>query len=320
VPVGTCRKVASLLKELTGREVEVVSNPEFIVEGAAIATFQKPDHVVAGARGKEVADRLHQLYKPYLRRGAPFQVMSPESAEQVKLGKNAFLLIKIGFINQTANDCQLNGADIDDVRRAIGSDSRIGSAFLHPGVGAGGSCLEKDALAQVASAKNRGVELLILQASLEANKRQKRVMIEKISNHFGDDLHGRTIAVWGLAFKPQTDDIREAPSLVLIDGLLERGATVRVHDPAAMGNVRAQYGERMTYCDTPMRALDGADALAILTEWSEYHRPDFAEIRRRLRRPVVFDGRNVYEPSTMQTLGFTYYSIGRQPVSVDKTT
>jgi UDPglucose 6-dehydrogenase len=311
VPVGTNTKIFARLKELTGRECDVASNPEFLKEGAAIEDFVRPDRVVVGVRRQQVADTLHQLYGPYLRTEKPFLVMSPESAEMTKYVANALLATKISFINEMSNLCQRMGGDINDVRRGIGHDSRIGFAFLFPGVGYGGSCFPKDVRALAAMASQLGVEPELLRAVDSVNERQKHVIIEKIIEDFDGNLRGKKIAVWGVAFKPRTDDIREAPALVLIDWLLQQGADVEVHDPEALGNVRAKYGDRLHYHTKPMEALDGADALAIMTEWSDYHRPDFVEMRRRLRQAVVYDGRNLYEPERMKSLGFWYHSIGR---------
>jgi UDPglucose 6-dehydrogenase len=314
VPVGTCSKIAARLKEDTGRECDVASNPEFLKEGSAIEDFIKPDRVVVGVRRPEVAAVLQELYKPFLRTEKPFLVMSPESAELTKYVANALLSTKISFINEMANLCERMGADINDVRRGIGHDRRIGFAFLFPGVGYGGSCFPKDIRALVKMAEGLGVEPRVMRAVDETNVHQKRVAIEKFSAHFGGNLRGRRIAVWGLAFKPRTDDIREAPALVLIDWLISQGAVIHVHDPEAMENVRRQYGERLIYAGKPLDALDGAEALAIMTEWGDYQRPDFKEMASRMRSPVIFDGRNLYEPARMQQLGFTYHSIGRPPV------
>ena len=314
VPVGTCGKVLARLKEHTGRECDVASNPEFLKEGSAIEDFIKPDRVVVGVRREQVGDVLHELYRPFLRTEKPFLMMSLESAEMTKYVANALLSTKISFINEMANLCERMGGDINDVRRGIGHDSRIGFAFLFPGVGYGGSCFPKDVRALVQMSEELGVEPRMLSAVDSVNESQKRVLIEKIDRHFGGNVRGKTVAVWGLAFKPRTDDIREAPALVLIDWLLAKSAVVRVHDPEAMENVRAQYGEKLIYCAKPMEALDGADALAIMTEWGDYQRPEFKEIFRRMRSPAVFDGRNLYEPWTMERLGFTYHSIGRPAV------
>jgi len=314
VPVGTCAKVFARLKERTGRDCDVASNPEFLKEGSAIEDFLRPDRVVVGVRRHEVGDALHELYKPFLRTEKPFLIMSPESAEMTKYVANALLSTKISFINEMANLCERMGGDINDVRRGIGHDSRIGFAFLFPGVGYGGSCFPKDVRALVRMAEEHNVEPRMLEAVDAINEAQKRVMIDKIAQHFAGKIKGKTIAIWGLAFKPRTDDIREAPALVLIDWLLEQSAAVRVHDPEAMDNVRAKYGDQLTYCEKPMKALDGADALAIMTEWGDYQRPEFKEMLRRMRSAAIFDGRNLYEPWHMEKFGFVYHSVGRPAV------
>src|SRR6185369_3228134 len=275
VPVGTAAKLAARLKELTGRECDVASNPEFLKEGAALDDFQKPDRVVVGVRRPEVAEVLRTLYAPFLRTENPFLVMSPESSEMTKYVANALLATKISFINEMANLCERMQADIDDVRRGIGHDQRIGFAFLFPGVGYGGSCFPKDVRALVRKAEEAHVEPRILAAVDAVNTAQKEVLFHKLRDHFAGELAGRTIAVWGLSFKTRTDDIREAPALVLIDQLLAAGAIVRAHDPVAMPNVRAIYGEKVTFCEQQYEALDGADALAIVTEWSEFRTPNF---------------------------------------------
>ena len=314
VPVGTNTKMYERLKQKTGRDCEAASNPEFLKEGAALDDFMKPDRVVVGVRSQRAADALRELYKPFLRTENPFLVMSPESAEMTKYVANALLSTKISFINETANVCELVGADINDVRRGIGTDSRIGTAFLFPGVGYGGSCFPKDVRALDAVARTKGYEMRILPAVDEVNRRQKTVLLDKIVNHFHGDVAGKLIAVWGLAFKPRTDDIREAPALAMIDELLKLGARIHVHDPEAMDNVRKQYGDKLQYAERPYDALLDADALLIMTEWKEFHRPTFATVKKLLRRPVIFDGRNLYETSTLREAGFTYYSIGRAPV------
>jgi len=313
VPVGTNAETCARLREWTGRECDVASNPEFLKEGAAINDFMIPDRVVVGVRRPQVAEVLRELYAPFLRTEHPFLVMSPESAELTKYVANALLSTKISFINEMANLCERMGGDINDVRRGIGHDQRIGFAFLFPGVGYGGSCFPKDVRALSAMARRLGVEPRILDAVDLVNNHQKKVLLDKICQHFGERLGGKTLAVWGLAFKPRTDDVREAPALVLIDELLARGAKVQVHDPEAMDNVRQLYGERLVYSDRPLDVLEGADALAINTEWGEFRNPDFQEMRRRMARPVIFDGRNLYDPESMQEAGFTYYSIGRVP-------
>jgi UDPglucose 6-dehydrogenase len=314
VPVGTNAKIYARLREATGRDCDVASNPEFLKEGAAIEDFMKPDRVVVGVRRPEVGDVLRQLYDPFLRTEKPFLVMSPESAEMTKYVANAMLSTKISFINEMANLCERMGGDINDVRRGIGHDSRIGFAFLFPGAGYGGSCFPKDVRALEAMALEHGVEPTMLRAIDAVNERQKSIVADKIRQHFDGKLTGKTIAVWGLAFKPRTDDVREAPALALIDWLLAEGVKVHVHDPEAMGNVRALYGEKLKYFELRLDALAGADALAIMTEWKDYHSPDFAEMYQLLKSPVIFDGRNLYEPERMKRRGYRYYSIGRPAV------
>jgi UDPglucose 6-dehydrogenase len=314
VPVGTNSKVYEMLQEATGRECDVASNPEFLKEGTAINDFTMPDRVVVGVRRSEVADVLQTLYAPFLRTDKPFLVMSPESAELTKYVANALLSTKISFINEMANLCEKVGGDINDVRRGIGHDQRIGFAFLFPGVGYGGSCFPKDVRALSSMARELGVIPRILEAVDKVNDCQKEVLPGKVEQHFGDRLRGSTIAIWGLAFKPKTDDIREAPALTLIDRLLAKGARIIAHDPEAMENVRDQYGDKIAFSDFPMDALDGADALVISTEWSEFRNPNFGEMKRRMTTPLIFDGRNLYEPAAMKTAGFTYYSIGRVTV------
>ncbi|MEX0679111.1 MAG: UDP-glucose/GDP-mannose dehydrogenase family protein [Pirellulales bacterium] len=314
VPVGTNRQVAKRLQERAGRACDVASNPEFLKEGAAIEDFIKPDRVVVGVRRPEVAEVLRELYAPFLRTEKPFLVMSPESAEMTKYVANAILAAKISFINEMANLCERTHADINDVRRGIGHDSRIGFAFLFPGVGYGGSCFPKDVRALRATGLAAGFDSRLLEAIDRVNTQQKSILPEKIERHFAGKLAGRTVAVWGLAFKPRTDDVREAPSLVLIDRLLAGGAKLQVHDPEAMANVRSIYGDKLTYSQQPYEALVAADALAIMTEWKEFLQPDFAHMRSLMKSPVIFDGRNLYSPRQMKAAGFVYHSIGRAPV------
>ena len=310
VPVGTNRLVADRLRKLCGREIDVASNPEFLKEGAAIDDFTKPDRVVVGVARPEVAETLRELYKPYLRTENPFLVMGLESAEMTKYVANCMLATKISFINEMANLCDRVGADIDEVRRGIGHDHRIGFAFLFPGVGYGGSCFPKDVRALVSVAESREVEPSVLRAVDHVNTAQKEVLYHKMHRHFEGALAGKVIAVWGLSFKPRTDDIREAPSLVLIERLLAAKADVRVHDPVAQDNVRALYGDRLTYCSHHYDTLDAADALAIVTEWNEFRNPDFAYMQHKMKQPVIFDGRNLYDPRRMRELGFLYSGIG----------
>lgn len=320
VPVGTNAKLFERLREATGRHCRVASNPEFLKEGAAIDDFTKPDRVVVGVRNEFDAEVLRRLYSPFMRTDKPFLVMSPESAEMTKYVANALLATKISFINQMANLCEHFDADINDVRRGIGHDSRIGFAFLFPGVGYGGSCFPKDVRALASTFQQCGLDPRILEAVDWVNEQQKLVLQRKITEHFAGELDGRTVAVWGLSFKPKTDDIREASALVLIDFLLQQGVTVRVHDPEALKNVREIYGNRLIYCTELMETLDGAEALAIATEWSEFRNPDFTEMQARMAAPVIFDGRNLYRPQDVAGAGFVYYSIGRPVAYPDAVT
>ena len=310
VPVGTNREAARRLRELTGRDVDVASNPEFLKEGCAIEDFTKPDRVVVGVSRPEVGVVLEELYKPFLRTEHPFLVMNLESAEMTKYVANCMLATKISFINEMANVCERVGADINHVRKGIGHDQRIGFSFLFPGVGYGGSCFPKDVRAMMNVAEQHGVQPRILLAVDDVNHAQKEVLFQKLDRHFHGNLRGRTVAIWGLAFKPRTDDIREAPALVLIDRLLGAGAGVRVHDPVARDNVQRLYGDRITYCERQYDTLDGADVLAIVTEWNEFRNPDFDLMKKKLKQPVIFDGRNLFDPEKMSNLGFTYSGIG----------
>jgi UDPglucose 6-dehydrogenase len=311
VTVGTNTKLMERMSQKAGKPVEVASNPEFLKEGAAIDDFMKPDRVVVGVRRSEIGQRLRDLYAPFLRTEHPFLVMGPESAEMTKYVANAMLATKISFINEMANLCEKLGADINDVRRGIGHDQRIGFQFLFPGPGYGGSCFPKDVKNIISIAKSSQVSVELLQAVDRVNDRQKRVLPGKIRTHYGKTLKGKCLAVWGLAFKPRTDDIREAPAMTLLDEMLNAGVELRVHDPEAAANVKKIYGERLTYCDRPYSALEGADGLAIVTEWPEFRHPDFELMRRLMREPVIFDGRNLYEPATVKAAGFTYHAIGR---------
>ena len=310
VPVGTNAELARRMARVTGVPFDVASNPEFLKEGAAIEDFTKPDRIVVGVRSPEAKAKLLELYAPFLRTEKPFLAMTPESAEMTKYVANCLLATKISFINEMANLCEGYGADINDVRKGIGHDQRIGFSFLFPGVGYGGSCFPKDIRAVVHMAKAVGLPSRMMEAVDAVNDAQKNVMFAKLKFQF-QDLPGRTVAVWGLAFKPRTDDIREAPALVLIDALLAVGCAVKVHDPEAMANVRALYGDRLTYCESKYEALKNADALAICTEWNEFRNPDFDEMRRLLKCPVIIDGRNIYDPEKMSQLGFDYEGIGR---------
>lgn len=310
VPVGTNRQVYERLQALTGRVVHVCSNPEFLKEGCAVDDFTKPDRVVVGVLKPDVAQVMHELYKPFLRTERPFLAMGLESAEMTKYVANCMLATKISFINEMANLCEAVGADINEVRRGIGHDQRIGFQFLFPGVGYGGSCFPKDVRALVAKAESKGVAPRILLAVDEVNNQQKHVLFRKLQQHFAEDLRGRTFAIWGLSFKPRTDDIREAPALVLIDELLAAGARIRVHDPVAMDHVKTHYGDKLTYCDHHYDTLPDADALVICTEWPEFRNPDFDYLKHKLKAPLIFDGRNLWEPQAMRDKGITYLGIG----------
>ncbi|WP_422927904.1 UDP-glucose dehydrogenase family protein [Singulisphaera sp. PoT] len=317
VPVGTNAELARRMAAVTDIPFDVANNPEFLKEGAAIDDFNKPDRVVVGVRRPEVGERLRELYGPFLRTDRPFLVMTPESAEMTKYVANCLLATKISFINEMANLCEAFNADINEVRRGIGHDQRIGFSFLFPGVGYGGSCFPKDIRAVIHMAQSRGLPARMMESVDIVNEAQKDVLVHKILGHFGDEAKGKTVAIWGLAFKPRTDDIREAPSLVLIDALLKAGVSIRVHDPEAIPNVREIYGDKIIYCDRPYGALEQADALAIVTEWNEFRNPDFDVMIRLLRSPVIFDGRNLYNPAKMAAQGFVYQGIGRARVDRD---
>jgi UDPglucose 6-dehydrogenase len=310
VPVGTAKKVRATLAAETTQPFSVVSNPEFLKQGAAIEDFMKPDRVVIGCDDERSGQIMRELYAPFTRTGAPILMMDTASAELSKYAANSILATRISFMNEIANVCELVGADVDQVRKAIGSDRRIGSSFLFPGVGYGGSCFPKDVQALLRSSAERGYDFRILQAVEDVNDLQKSKLVEKILAHFGS-VRGLTVAVWGLAFKPKTDDMREAPAIAIVERLLEEGAAVRAYDPEASRTARRIFGDRITLCEKSYDALHGADALAVVTEWSEFREPDFQKIRQFLKTPVVFDGRNIYSPEHMRALGFTYLSIGR---------
>lgn len=315
VPVGTAERVRDAVAAHASVAFDVVSNPEFLREGFAVDDFMKPDRVVIGCSSERARKVMDELYRPFVRQGNPILFMDERSAELTKYAANAFLATKITFMNEIANFCEKVGADVDLVRRGIGSDTRIGSRFLFPGIGYGGSCFPKDVQALYRSGQEQGFNFHILGSVMEVNERQKTILFEPILAHFKGNLSGVRIALWGLAFKPETDDIREAPALYMIEKLLEAGADVVAFDPEAMDNVRARIGDRIAYTDRPLDALTGADALVICTEWQVFRNPDFQEITRRLNQPVVFDGRNLYDLDRMQELGFTYTSIGRRPVT-----
>lgn len=316
VPVGTGDLVRKVISEELARRGEnvpfdVVSNPEFLKEGNAIDDFMKPDRVVVGCDDPRTAELMKELYAPFVRTEKPILIMDVRSAEMTKYAANAMLATKISFMNDIANLCEKVGANIDNVRRGIGSDSRIGYSFIFPGAGYGGSCFPKDVQALVRTGNANSYKLEILEAVEAVNKRQKEVLFAKLREALDGQIKGRTVAVWGLAFKPNTDDMREAPAIVLIESLLAAGASVRVYDPEAMDEARKTFGDRIAYVKRSYDALEGADALVVVTEWNEFRRPDFERMRSLLKKPVIIDGRNIYEPVRMKTLGFEYRSIGR---------
>jgi UDPglucose 6-dehydrogenase len=312
VPVGTAAKVRQAIAAETTQPFSVVSNPEFLKQGAAIEDFMKPDRVVIGVEPQDqrAATVMREMYGPFTRTGAPIMMMDTASAELCKYAANSILATRISFMNEIANVCELFGADVDQVRKAIGADRRIGTSFLFPGVGYGGSCFPKDTKALLRSAKEKGYDFKILDAVEAVNDRQKSRLFDKMQTHFAD-LTGKTIALWGLAFKPRTDDMREAPAIVVIERLLAAGATVRAYDPEAGETARRIFNGRVSLAEKSYEALAGADALAIVTEWNEFREPDFDRMRKMMRSPIVFDGRNIYSPEQMRALGFTYFSIGR---------
>ena len=310
VPVGTAAKVHAAIASETTQPFSVVSNPEFLKQGAAIEDFMKPDRVVIGVADPRAAEVMRELYAPFTRTGAPIMIMDTASAELSKYAANSILATRISFMNEIANVCELAGADVDQVRRAIGADRRIGSSFLFPGVGYGGSCFPKDVKALLKSSADQGYDFKILRAVGEVNEAQKLRLVQKMEAHF-TTMKGRTIALWGLAFKPRTDDMREAPAIAIIERLLALGASIRAYDPEAAPTARRIFDGRIALCEKSYDALAGADALAIVTEWNEFREPDFGKMRSLMRAPVVFDGRNIYSPEHMRALGFTYFSIGR---------
>ena len=315
VPVGTAARVAAHVAEHTRLPFHMCSNPEFLKEGAAIEDFMKPDRVVIGVETEHAKSVMAELYAPFVRTGKPVIFMDIPSAEMTKYAANGMLATRISFMNDIANLCERVGANVDLVRHGIGSDSRIGPSFLFPGPGYGGSCFPKDVKALVRAAKAMGLPLHVLEGVEATNERQKRRLGEKLRTALGDSLDGARIAVWGLAFKPQTDDMREAPSLVLIEDALAGGATVCAHDPVAMTEARRILGDRIEYADTNYDALPGADALVVVTDWNEYRHPDFSRVKTLLKRPIVVDGRNLYDPEKMASLGIVYHSIGRKPTA-----
>jgi len=310
VPVGTADRVRETVSRVTDQPFDVVSNPEFLKEGAAIDDFLKPDRVVIGTSSDQARRIMGELYAPFVRTENPILFMDPRSAELTKYAANAMLATRISFMNDIAQLCERVGADVDAIRKGLGADKRIGYPFLFPGVGYGGSCFPKDVKALVATARDFGIEFDLLRAVERTNDQQKRLLLNKAARHYGD-LSGKHFAVWGLAFKPRTDDMREAPSLVMIEGLLGKGATIAAHDPVATQVARRHFNDRVRYTETPYDALDKADGLFILTEWNEFRRPDFDRMKKLMKQPVVFDGRNIFDPFRMRERGFVYFGIGR---------
>ena len=315
VPVGTAEKVTTAIAKNSKVAFDVVSNPEFLREGFAVDDFLKPERIVVGASSERAIDLMKKLYKPFVRSGNPIIIMDEKSAELTKYAANSFLATKITFMNEIANFCEKVGADVDKVRIGMGTDSRIGKRFLFPGIGYGGSCFPKDVKALHKSGIDHGYDFDILDAVIKVNNVQKTILVPKISSYFNNDLKGKTIAIWGLAFKPETDDIREAPALYIIDELLQKGAKVVAYDPEAMPNVKRKYGSEILFTDNMYDALDGADALIISTEWSIFRTPNFKKIKNLLNHAVIFDGRNLYDVNDMEKEQITYISIGRKEVN-----
>ncbi|MGQ0764095.1 MAG: UDP-glucose dehydrogenase family protein [Gemmatimonadota bacterium] len=311
VPVGTAARVQAVVARNARHPFHMCSNPEFLKEGAAVDDFMKPDRVVLGVDSDHARSVMAELYAPFVRTGKPIIFMDIASAEMTKYAANAMLATRISFMNEIANLCELVGADVDLVRKGIGTDSRIGPSFLFPGPGYGGSCFPKDVKALVRTARSQGAPMRVLDAVEDANDRQKMRMVEKLRSAIGGDLRGLHVAIWGLAFKPNTDDMRDSPALVTVETLLAEGVTIRAHDPAAIPEARRRLGDRICYAESNYDALENADALLVITDWNEYRHPDFERMKATLRRPVVIDGRNLYDASRMRRLGFTYDSIGR---------
>ena len=314
VPVGTADAVREIIEEqghVAGDLFDVVSNPEFLREGVAISDFMKPERIVVGTSSDKAEDIMRSIYEPFVRQGNPILIMDERSSEITKYAANSFLATKISFINEVANLCEKVGANVDHVRHGMGTDSRIGNLFLYPGVGFGGSCFPKDVQALHRTSKEHKYDFKILDAVLNVNDVQRHRLSARIIAHFGGSVKGKTIAVWGLAFKARTDDVRESPAHYIVQDLLDSGATVKAFDPEAMETTRAVFGDKIEYGDQPYSVLQGADALAVCTEWHEFRRPEFQRLKELLKQPLVFDGRNLYKPHKMQEMGFEYYSIGR---------
>ena len=314
VPVGTAEKVTAAVVKNATVDFDVVSNPEFLREGFAVDDFLKPDRVVIGTRSAKAKKILEALYKPFVRQGNPVIFMDEKSAELTKYAANSFLATKITFMNEIANYCELIGADVDAVRRGMGTDTRIGNRFLFPGIGYGGSCFPKDVQALVKSGREVGYDFEIINSVMDVNHRQKVTMVQKIKAYFGDDLSGKKLALWGLSFKPDTDDIREAPALYIIEELVAAGAEITAYDPAAMPNVKSEIGDKINYTENQYKVLENADALLIATEWAVFRSPDFDKVNSLLKEKVIFDGRNLYDLEFMRDLNYHYESVGRKTI------
>ena len=311
VPVGTAEKVTEIIKSKTNEEFDVVSNPEFLKQGAAVDDFLKPDRVVIGSNSHRATEIMQDLYSPFLRTGNPVIIMDVKSAEMTKYAANSFLAVKISYANEIANICEKVGANAEMVRIGMCSDKRIGSQFLFPGLGYGGSCFPKDVKALLKTAKDNNCDYQLLQAADDVNKRQRQIFIQKILKRFGENLAGMTFAIWGLAFKPKTNDMREAPAITIINALLKRGAKIQAYDPKAFDCAQFYFGDKITYSKSAYDALSGADCMLLLTEWNEFRRPDFDKIKELLKNPIIFDGRNQYNAERLKQRGFEYYCVGR---------
>ena len=314
VPVGTSDKVHAAISNETNVDFDVVSNPEFLREGFAVDDFLKPERIVIGSSSERATELMNKLYKPFVRSGNPILIMDERSAELTKYAANSFLAAKITFMNEIANFCEKVGADVDKVRIGMGTDSRIGKRFLFPGIGYGGSCFPKDVKALHKSGLESNHDFEILSSVIKVNSKQKTILIPKILSKYNNDIEGKTFAIWGLAFKPETDDIREAPALYMIDELLKHGAKINVFDPEAMPNVKRKYGDKLNYTNNMYETINGVDALIICTEWSIFRTPDFSKLKEKMLEPMIFDGRNLYDTNEIKSEGFNYISIGRKSV------
>lgn len=312
VPVGTAEKVKNIISKHTNYKFDVVSNPEFLKQGAAVEDFLRPDRVVIGADTEKSKNIMLELYAPFVRNQNPIITMDTKSAEMVKYASNSFLAVKISYANEIANICEKVGADVNKVRIGMCADSRIGSKFLYPGLGYGGSCFPKDVKALVKTATDNGYDCKLIKSADEINKKQRELFINKIINKFGEDLSDKTFAVWGLAFKPKTNDMREAPAITIINSLLKRGAKIKAYDPKAYDCAKPIFGNTITYCESAYEALNGADSMILLTEWNEFRNPDYEKMKSLLKFPIIFDGRNQYNSEILKKLGFKYYQVGKK--------